>query len=352
MLLSLLWVLFTITTIVALNPVDAWARFIEVSKILLMTMVTMVLVNSRQRLRILLITIALSIGFFGFKGGIFSLRFGGSDRLYGPPGTFIGDNNDLALALVMVLPLLFYLARDEPRKWLRLLLRATGLLSIVAVIFTYSRGGFVGLAAIAAVGLAKAKHKFIAVILLAVGIYVGIAFIPERWFSRMETIGDTGEESAAGRINAWHFAWNLASSRPLVGGGFDTFTRGLFERYAPDPYDFHDAHSIYFEILGEQGFTGLALFLILLFSTFSSLRGLRRRYGAMPSTRWVVDYANMLEIGLAGYVTSGAFLGRAYFDLSYHLIASTVILKVLARREAIAPAAEHRQIGLEAAALT
>jgi probable O-glycosylation ligase (exosortase A-associated) len=348
-LLGCLWVLFTITTVVALNPVDAWARWTEVSKILLMTFVTMILVNNRPRLRLLLLTIALSIGFFGFKGGIFGFRSGGSGRVYGPPGSFIEDNNDLALALLMVLPLLFYLAKDEPRKWLRLLLRATGLLSIIAVVFTYSRGGFVGLAAVTAVWLLKAKHKLLAVLLVVVGVYVGISIVPERWFSRMETIGDAQEESAAGRINAWHFAWNLASSRPLVGGGFDVFTREQFERFAPDPYDFHDAHSIYFEILAEQGFIGLGLFLTLLLSTFASLRGLRRRYRRTPSSRWVADYASMLETCLVGYVTSGAFLGRAYFDLSYHLIASTIILKVLARQQATAPAAEPYPAGLEAA---
>jgi len=155
----------------------------------------------------------------------------------------------------------------------------------------------------------------------------------------MQTIGDVEEESAAGRINAWHFAWNLASSRGIFGGGFDTFTQDLFLRYAPDPYNFHAAHSIYFEMLGEHGFLGLTLFLALLISTLVSLQLLRRRYGATPSTRWIANYADMLQICMVGYMTSGAFLGRAYFDLSYHLIAATIILKTLARREERALAA-------------
>jgi probable O-glycosylation ligase (exosortase A-associated) len=349
-LLICLWILFAGTTIFALSPVGAWDRLQQVSKILLMTFATMLLVNTRSKLRILLLTIVLSIGFFGSKGGLFSLRGGGEDRVYGPTGSFMEDNNDFALAVVMVLPSFFYLAREQTKKWFRILLRFVGAFSILSVIFTYSRGGFVGLASIAAFSLVKSRRKTLAVVLMAIAILAGSSFIPEEWFQRMETIGDVGDESAAGRINSWHFAWNLAMSRGIFGGGFDTFTEELFLRYAPDPYDFHAAHSIYFEMLGEHGFLGLTLFLGLLFSTLSTLQGLQRQFGPRSPSRWINDYAAMLQIGLVGYMTSGAFLGRAYFDLSYHLIAATIILKVLARKEALAQASEAGPLGAPVAA--
>ncbi len=349
-LLLMLWGLFGVNTIFGLSQENALPPFEQVSKILLMTFVTMMVVNTKQRLRLFLLVITLSVGFFGFKGGIFSLRTGGADRVYGPPGSFLEDNNDLALATVMVLPLLFYLAREESKKWLRYLLRATGLLCIISVIFSYSRGGFVGLTSIAAVSLIKSKKKFLAVILVAVAIVVGFALVPQQWFDRMQTIGDVEEGSAAGRINAWHFAWNLAAAQLPLGGGFETFTPDLFLRYAPDPTNFHAAHSIYFEMLGDQGFIGLALFLTLLFSTLLSLQGVRYRIGNKPSSRWIVDYADMLQICLVGYMASGAFLGRAYFDLSYHLIAAAILLKVFARQEARAPAVEPTGAGLSEAA--
>lgn len=332
-LLIILYIFFVVTTSFALFPAAAWGRFDQISKILLMTAVTMMLVTSRERLRNLLLVIALSVGFFGVKGGIFSLRSGGADRIYGPPGSFLEDNNDLALACIMVIPMLFYLARDERRGWLKWGLRATGLLSIISVVFTYSRGGFVGLAAITGWALLKSKKKILAGFAFAVSAVFGFFLLPEQWMNRMMTIGDMGDESALGRINAWMFAYNVAKSR-LLGGGFDTFTPDLFIRFAPDPTDFHAAHSIYFEMLGEQGFFGLALFLTILASAFFSLQGLSGRYRRWPELRWVSDYANMLQISLVGYVTSGAFLGRANFDLYYHLIAATVILKSMARKEA------------------
>lgn len=336
-LLLFLWTVFAVTTLFAFVPGSAIPQLQQVSKILLMTLVTMMLVNSRQKLRLFLLTIALSIGFFGFKGGLFGLRTGGGGRVYGPPGSALEDNNDFALAMVMVLPILFYLAREMPRRWLRYLLRATAVLSIVAVVFTYSRGGFVGLAVVAAAALFKSKKKALAILTLTVAVFVGSTLLPQEWISRMETIGDTTEGSAAGRINAWHFAWNFASAQFPLAGGFGAFTPELFIRYAPDPSDFHDAHSIYFEMLGEQGFIGLTLFLALLLSTMFTLQGLSLRHRHIPATRWIAGYADMLQLCLLAYISSGAFLGRAYFDLTYHLIASAIILKTLARRESMAP---------------
>ncbi|MGH7681979.1 MAG: putative O-glycosylation ligase, exosortase A system-associated [Candidatus Eiseniibacteriota bacterium] len=332
--LILLWITFAGTTIFAFSQQEAWTRLEQISKILLMTFVTMMLVNSRERLRLLLLVITLSIGFFGLKGGISSILTGGSGRVYGPPGSFIEDNNDFALALVMVLPIFFYFAKEEPRAWLRHLLRITGVFSIVAAIFTYSRGGFLGLAAVGVFSLAKSKKKVWAAALLIIAVAIALFLVPQAWFDRMNTIGDLREESAAGRINSWHFAWNLAASRGIFGGGFGTFTEELFLKYAPDPYDFHAAHSIYFEMLGDHGFLGLTLFLGVLFATLGSLQGLKRRYVRWPQLNWVSDYANMLQLCMIGYMISGAFLGRAYFDLHYHLIAATVLLKVISRRDA------------------
>ncbi|MEK7317313.1 MAG: putative O-glycosylation ligase, exosortase A system-associated [Candidatus Eisenbacteria bacterium] len=333
MLLLTLLVYFVVTTSFAIYPADAWSRLEQVAKILLMTAVTLMLVTTRDRFRMFLLVIALSVGFFGVKGGIFSLRGGGADRIFGPPGSFLEDNNDLALAVVMVLPILFYLARDEARGWVRWGLRAAGALSAISVIFTYSRGGFVGLAAISGWALLKSRKKALALIVFLVVAIGGFSLMPGQWLDRMMTIGDMDDQSSMGRINAWWFAFNLASDR-IFGGGFNTFSADLFLRYAPDPTDFHAAHSIYFEMLGEQGFFGLGLFLTILVSSILSLQGLRHRYGRWPELRWVATYADMLQIALIGYMASGAFLGRANFDLYYHLVAATIILKALARREA------------------
>jgi probable O-glycosylation ligase (exosortase A-associated) len=333
-LLLLLTFVYTFTTFFALVPNDAWQEWDRTAKILLITFVTLMLCQDKKRLRGLLLTIAFSLGFYGFKGGIFSLLTGGAYKIWGPEDSFIGGNNEIGLALLMMLPIFFYLAKEEQNPKIKWLLQATFLLSIISIIFTYSRGSFLGLIAFTIMFIPKLKRKFLATAALIIVIILAIPYLPTEWIERMYTIKDYQEDSSAmGRINAWYFAINLALARPLVGGGFEAFDRNLFLIYAPEPYNFHDSHSIYFEVLGEHGFPGLILFLSLLLCCHLTLIKLKRTFKPIPSGQWICNYSNMLQLSLVGYMVNGAFLGLAYFDLYYHLVAVIIILKVLARKE-------------------
>ena len=146
--LILVWFCYTtITTVLAIGH-EAWAQWDKVSKILLMAIVAGMLLQSRKDLTRLVAVIAGSILFFAVKGGIFSILTRGNYLVYGPAGSFISDNNDLALAELMVLPLLLYFIRQETKGWRGLLLKGAFVLSIVGIVFSYSRGAlvaFVGL---------------------------------------------------------------------------------------------------------------------------------------------------------------------------------------------------------------
>jgi len=346
-LMLLLWALFTITSFFSLTPEYAWLQWQSVSKILLMTFVTMMLFIDKKKLRYLLLTITFSVGFYGVKGAIFAVSTAGKYRVYGPPGTFLGDNNDLALGLLIILPIAFFLARDELNQKLRMILRGVFFLSIAAVVFTYSRGGFVGLTALTLIYLVKTKKKLWASVIILVSVCLTLSFVPGKWFKRMGTVAEYQnyqlEGSIRGRLNAWKFAWNLAVDRPLSGGGFDAFQRDAFEIYAPDPADFHDAHSIYFEMLGEHGFIGLGLFLALLASSVLSMHELKKKYGNVQSLEWIRNYCDLLQMSLFAYIVCGAFLGRAYFDLFYHLVALVVILKAIVREEYLVVSDNEKQ---------
>ena len=152
-----------------------------------------------------------------------------------------------------------------------------------------------------------------------------------------------------GRINAWWFAFNLAKDHPLTGGGFNTFTPRLFQIYAPEPDDFHDAHSIYFEILGEQGFVGLGLFLSLGAITLLTARRVARQARRHKQLAWAGDLASLVQVSLIGYAVGGAFLGLAYFDLYYHLIAIVVVLQAIVSRSLHSIRAEEIKANREAA---
>ena len=329
-LMGLLWLLFVFTTYFAINQRDAWPHLNENSKIFLMIFVSVILINSATKLRYLLLIMALSLGLIGLKGGIWAILSGGAHRVYGPAGTFVGDNNDLALALNMALPLLLYLSKDEPRPWLKLLLKTTFVMSIVAIIFTYSRGGFLALGLVSFLLMIKAKYKSLAVITLGIGSLMAMWIVPAKWGDRMNTIQTYEEDgSAMGRINAWKMAWNLALDRPLTGGGFETFTPQVFRIYAPNPDSVHDAHSNCFEMLGEQGFIGLGLYLLLIASCIIRLRFLKSRIRRDPALQWAQHYPDMLQVSIFAYVLGGAFLGRAYFDMFYQLVGAMVILNRL-----------------------
>jgi len=203
-------------------------------------------------------------------------------------------------------------------------------MSIVAIVFTYSRGGFLALALVSFLLMIKARHKSLAVITLAIGFLVAMWIVPAKWGDRMNSIQTYEQDgSAMGRINAWKMAWNLALDRPLTGGGFETFTPRAFKTYAPEPDNVHDAHSNYFEMLGEQGFIGLGLYLLLIASCIIRLRFLKSRIRGDPALQWAQYYPDMLQVSIFAYVLGGAFLGRAYFDMFYQLIGAMVILNRL-----------------------
>lgn len=352
-LLLLLWIWF-IVTLVHSGNVPAFAdhyeagkaQFSKVSKILLMTFLMILLVTTKERLRYVFLVPALSFGALAIKGALFGLVTAGSYRVYGPPDSFIADNNALGLALNMTLPIFFFMAREEKNRFLRMVLRVAFFSSIVAIILTYSRGALLGLAVVLAALAIKSGRKLISGVLLLTCAWMVLSFAPERWMDRMGNfLRGNLDESAQLRINAWEFAWELAKDYPATGGGFQTFTLDLFQRYTPHLV-FAGAHSVYFQMLGEHGFVGLGLFLLLLLSCWMTLRRMRVQTQKVPGAGWVASYSHMLEIALLAYMITGAFLEFAYFDYFFQVVACTIILKILHAREAAMPSEVEKKAPL------
>lgn len=331
-LLTALWAFFGLTTLFALYPDAAQDQLVKVSKILAMTFAMTLLLQDRRKLRLLLYVIAFSIGFYGFKGGVFAYVTGFRYQVLGPDNTFIAGNTEIGLALNMVLPILFLLRRDEERPWAKHLLLATFFLSIGAVISTYSRGAFLGLGVVLASLCLKSRAKVITLVLLCAGVLAAPAFLPDAWFERMDSIRTHEDGSSQGRLQAWTLSYRIALAHPVMGNGFQTYTSEVYARYVPEfPVASRDAHSIYFQVLGEHGFTGLALYVGLLASLFLSLRRLIWTHRKDPEMRWLSTSAEMMEIGLLAFAVNGAFLSRSYFDLYFAYAAIVIILKQLSR---------------------
>src|SRR5262249_48719947 len=136
------------------------------------------------------------------------------------------------------------------------------LFSAVSVIGSHSRGAVLATAGMCAYLVVKSRQRGATGLAMSVIVVATLLVAPESWVERMETTRSYEQDaSAMGRINAWWMAFNVANDRPLIGGGFHLGTPEVFERYAPVPEDIHEAHSIFFQVLGEHGYVGLALFL-------------------------------------------------------------------------------------------
>jgi putative inorganic carbon (hco3(-)) transporter len=337
-LVVILWLWFLITSLVSSSdPVfehhahDTWYRFSFVSKILLMAILTVPIVNSFEKLRMLLLVVAACFGIFVAKSLPFIIASGGAHRLYGPPNSMIADNNDFGLALNMTMPIFFFLAQTERNAWVRRLFAFLFLATIPAIFFTYSRGALVGLVAVSGLMILtlSLKQRVMLIPVIVGGLLVALLFAPESWKERMDpTRKDAVDASAKARLNAWAFARNLAAEYPLTGGGFATFTHSLYSRYAPSGAGqvIHGAHSVYFQVLAEHGYMGLALYLTLVGSCLLTARGVAKA-AKLRQDRTALQYANMIRFSLAAFLTSGLFLGRAYFDYFFCLVSCVAILR-------------------------
>jgi putative inorganic carbon (hco3(-)) transporter len=328
------WIAFivwmTVATIFALNPDGVWVDWEKYIKIQLFAVLTVMVMATRERMNALIWTIVGSIAFWGVKGGLFSMLTGSAYRIWGPSYSFIEDNNTLALALVMIVPLAWYLYATAAKRYMRWILVIVMLLISLSILTSYSRGALLALSAMAFSLWFRSRSKVRVGLAFLVIASVLLVAMPRQWYSRMETIETYQEDpSAMNRIRTWTFAVNLALDNPLTGGGFRAFSRQLFYKYSDEPTKLKDSHSIYFGVLAELGFVGLLFFLAMLFLTFRSAGWIIRNTEDHQELRWARILASMTQVSLIGYAVGGSFLGLAYFDLPYHLIGIVIILKMV-----------------------
>jgi len=331
--LTIIWAIFlvwiTLSTLFALYPQDALLQFEKVMKIQLITILTISVISNKFRINWLIGVIAFSIGFYGIKGGVFSILHGGQFKIWGPDGSFIADNNHLALALLMVLPLFYYLQSIAKYKLLKMAIILFMVLIGISIVTSYSRGAFIGAFFVAIFFWLKSRNKIIigiTVILLSASIY---NFMPLSWHDRMGTIVDYKEDaSALNRINAWKMTVNVASDRAF-GGGFDLWAVETYRKYRAvterkeDPR--RSAHSIYFGVLGEHGWPGLFIFILIGIMTWRQCSKIIKESKNNEELEWLASLMRMMQVSLIAYGTGGAFLSLAYFDLYWHFVAITVI---------------------------
>ena len=317
-----------------LSPIDSVTSDVQYDKFwkeVVLFFLISGLMFSRSRMHEVLIVVSLSFGFVMVKEGLIFLLTAGGHKV-DPIGT-VGDNNGVALALLMVIPFMLYLIRYTAERWVRITMWVTVGLGVVTVIATYSRGGFVGMLVLGLMLLKGSKYKIRAITAVALIGVVLIAFAPETYLDRINTIRDASDDNSfATRLVAWKINYLLALDHPFIGTGmYGSLSWPNWIKHAGDATTFlfpsplvlktFVAHSIYFQALGDTGFVGFFLFVLMLgiglLKTVKTQRAARKD----PALEWAGDLARATQISLVVYCVTGAALSLIYFELLYILLA-------------------------------
>ena len=304
-------------------------------KSLVLVFAIMGLINNRVRIHAMIWVIVISLCYWGVKGTGFLILSGGSYSIFGPTNSMIFDNNHLAAALIMTIPLVNYLRLHTDNKWIRIGLIVVMFMTVFAVIGTYSRGGFIGLTMMGLVYWWRSKGKFVGAMAIGLIVIVGLLAMPQKYFDRINTISNTEEDSSfQGRLTMWETAILIAKAKPLTGVGFRAYEKQhVFDKFNPGAGHARAIHSIYFETLADHGYPGLILFLSIAFLTWRNSRWIVKHTRGRPELAWAHDLGRMMEVSLAGYLVAGAALSLAYYDMYLALVAITAILRVVVSRQ-------------------
>jgi putative inorganic carbon (hco3(-)) transporter len=261
----------------------------------------------------------------------------------------LAEGGLLSTSCLMAVPLAIFLASHSqliPKlKILPLAYWGIAALAIVTAIGTYERSALVGLVVLGGYMWIRTTHKIGFGIVLALAACAVIYSASGAWDSRVSTIGAYQTDSSAMvRILVWKWTLGFVASHPL-GGGFVTYVINHVEVPGVGSEAGHTEfgrafHSIYFEVLGEHGYPGIVIFLLLAGSSFVMLRRVAREARPYPELQWVVGLSNALQSGLAVFLACGAFVGIAFQPMFWYFVSMGICLNAymwrVARQDAVA----------------
>lgn len=316
----------------------SWGVWNDFMKAILFSGLIIMLLTTKNRIETFLFALLLGVGFNIFFEGLKFIVTMGSYPIRGIKNSMMTDNNLFALAILMVLPLYMYIIPLVKHKYLKLGFTSLAGLSAICVVGTFSRGGFIGLLVVGWQMFLKTKRKgffiIIAVMFSATAIYIA----SDKWTDRIQTIENAeSDTSFLGRTTSWKLATLAAMDNPILGVGQDSMQHLHVWRYYYDDigkFDFitpinttrnyaKAAHSIYFQVLGDTGFVGLFLFLLILAWGVLLTRKLKRK----ANNEWIRSLSSSINTSLVVFCISGGLLSMAYYDLLYALIAIAISLQ-------------------------
>jgi probable O-glycosylation ligase (exosortase A-associated) len=319
----------------------SWPYWKEFLKQTVIGYVMLILIDDFSKFRMVLLVIALSLGVSEAKQGWFYLFTspGGPNT---NPLWFLGDNNGVALGMLMLVPIFVLLAQTTPRKWARSFYWFLVIGVFYRALSTYSRGGFLASCFLGSIYWLQSRQKVRSLLVLLAVLIVIVPNLPDSFWTRMHTIAtyqEVQDESALGRLHFWRVALLMARDHPFLGVGFNAYNR------AYDQYDFsqgryghmRSVHSSFFGVIAELGYIGIALFATILFSAFHSCHRVSKIAVSDPELPHLRLAANSLRLSLLVFLIGGSFLPSQYQEMLWHCIFLSFPLDAIAMRAALKP---------------
>ena len=354
LLMLVLLIYCGVTTLQADFPVDALRKWDWVWKALAFGIFLPLTLRTRLRIEALALFMILSAASIIIVGGIKTLVSGGG---YGALNLMVTNNSGLyegsiiSCVAVAIIPLILWLVKSGtiyPSDWrVRTFACALIFACLLVPVGTQARTGLVCIAVLAVLMLRSTRRRVLYVTCVTAASLVIIPLLPASFTSRMDTIKDYKADTSAGtRLAVWRWTWDYVEDHPF-GGGFDAYRGnkikvvtmggggGDSDTSTSVEYDQARAyHSAYFEMLGEQGWPGLILWLIIHFGGLIRMEILRARYRTRDGSEWIGSLANALQQGHFIYLIGSLFVGIAFQPFVYMLVGLQIGLDTYARRKA------------------
>ena len=326
-----------------------WPYLIEFIKVVVITYLIVVLTTDFTKFRLVILVMVLALGLEQAKQGWFYLLTspGGPNMNWLP---FLGDNNGVAVGMLMLLPLIGFLIGTTDNKWAKRCFEGILVGCFYRALSTYSRGGIVAAIALGGMWWFRSFRKVRLTIGMIMMLLIVMPVLPEAFWKRMSTIGTYEEDqdpSALGRLHYWNVALSMANDNPSTGIGFNGFNE------AYDAFDSSDGlygrgrsvHNSFFGVLAELGYPGLLLYITILLCAFSACEQVRKLASVKEVPLELGKSAVALETSLIVFVAGGSFVPFQYNEMLWHIIGLStalrqIVLEDLAARSLVSAAKE------------
>ena len=349
-LMALLLIYCGFTTMQADFPIEAAMKWDWVWKALAFAIFLPLTLRTRLRIEALSLFMVLCAASIIIVGGIKTLVSGGG---YGELNLMVSNNSGLyegsiiSTVAIAIIPLILWLVKFGtvyPADW-RVKVFAWALIfaCLLIPVGTQARTGLICIGVLGVLMLRSTKRRFLYVTGVTIAALIVIPLLPSSFTNRMDTIkGYKADSSAGTRLAVWAWTWDYVKDHPF-GGGFDAYRGNKIrvvttdEKKSDTPtieYDQSRAyHSAYFEMLGEQGWPGLILWVLIHFGGLIRMEIVRARARKRQGQEWIAAMANALQQAHLIYLVGSLFVGIAFQPFVYMLVGLQIGLDSYAARK-------------------